>query len=344
MEIRFPRPLEPGDLIGVTSPSAGVQAEMQPRLEVALESLRSRGYDVRVGDCMAAERHVSAPKQQRADELMAMLLDPQVRAVIPPWGGELAIDLLDLLDWDALAAAEPTWLVGYSDISTIMVPLTLRSGWATLHGANLMDSPYGAPAGLLHWTELAAATGEVEQTSPGRFRTARHGDYVGSPGVKDYDLDAEGSWTVLGGGDPDGGDLDVSGRLIGGCTETLGPMSGTPYADVAAFGREHADEGIIVYVEACDFSAFDVARILHGFRLAGWFENANAILVGRPMAPDAKGFSQHDAAADAFGELGIPVVLDVDCGHVAPFLPLVNGASARITVRDGRGQITQRLS
>ena len=39
-------------------------------------------------------------------------------AVVPPWGGELAIDLLDQLDWDALAAAEPTWLVGWSDICT----------------------------------------------------------------------------------------------------------------------------------------------------------------------------------------------------------------------------------
>ncbi|WP_067438703.1 S66 family peptidase [Nocardioides jensenii] len=338
MSIRFPRPLSPGDLIGVTSPSAGVEARMQPRLDVAVADLRTRGYDVRVGECMSADRHVSAPKQQRADELTAMLLDPAIRAVVPPWGGELAIDLVDLIDWDALASAEPTWLVGYSDLSTILVPLTLRSGWATLHGANLMDSPYDAPEGLLHWTEVAAATGPVTQTAPGRHRTARHGDYVGNPGVHTYDLDAEGGWQVLG-----GGNLEVSGRLIGGCVETLGAMSGTPYADVAAFGREHADEGLIVYVEACEFGAFDVARILHGFRLAGWFDEATAILVGRPMAPDAPGFTQHDAVADALGGLDLPVVLDVDCGHVAPFLPLVNGAHARVVVHNGRGEVTQEL-
>ena len=34
-----------------------------------------------------------------------MLRDPAIRAVVPPWGGELAIDLLDQLDWDELAAA-----------------------------------------------------------------------------------------------------------------------------------------------------------------------------------------------------------------------------------------------
>ena len=46
-----------------------------------------------------------------------MFLDPAIRAIVPPWGGETAIDLLDILDWDALAAAEPTWLVGFSAVS-----------------------------------------------------------------------------------------------------------------------------------------------------------------------------------------------------------------------------------
>ena len=68
--------------------------------------------------------------------------------MVPPWGGELAIDLLDQLDWDRLAAAEPTWLVGWSDLTTVMLPLTLRLGWATLHGWNLMDTPFAAPEGL----------------------------------------------------------------------------------------------------------------------------------------------------------------------------------------------------
>ena len=55
--------------------------------------------------------------------------------MFPPWGGETAIDLLDVLDWDALAAVEPTWVVGFSDDTTWMLPLTLRLDWATVHGA-----------------------------------------------------------------------------------------------------------------------------------------------------------------------------------------------------------------
>jgi len=71
--------------------------------------------------------------------------------------------LVDLLDWDALAAAEPTWLVGYSDLSTILVPITTRLGWVTVHGDNLADTPYAVPDGLLSWLDIVSGTGPHRQ-------------------------------------------------------------------------------------------------------------------------------------------------------------------------------------
>ena len=198
--MRFPAPLRPGDRIGVTAPSSGVEPRMQPRLEVALRTLRERGYDVVVGECLGADHVTSAPKDRRAAELTAMLTGPDIRAVVPPWGGELAIDLVEEVDWDALAAAEPTWLVGFSDISTLMLPLTLRTGWATLHGSNLMDTPYDPPAGLLHWLDVATATEPFTQRSPGRYRDEGWDDYEGDPEVTSMTLDREGGWSVLDGG------------------------------------------------------------------------------------------------------------------------------------------------
>ena len=120
-------------------------------------------------------------------------------------------------------------------------------------------------------------------------------------------------------------------------------MSGTPYADVPAFGRAHADEGLVVYLEACEQGAYDIARHLHGLRHAGWFEHASGVLIGRTPAPDSEKMTQHEAVADALGMLDVPVVLDADIGHTQPFLPLVNGASARVTVTDGVGVVTQHL-
>lgn len=334
--MRWPRPLRPGDLVAVTAPSSGVGPDSQPRLEFALQWLRDRGYDVVVGECMSGEQVRSAPADQRAAELTDFLGDPAVAAVVPPFGGELAIDLLELLDWDRLGAAEPTWLVGWSDLSTLLVPLTTRLGWATAHGWNLMDTPLAPPEGLAHWTDLLATTGDVVQRSPGRTRTG-WGDFRAADTTA-MTLDQETDWVVLG-----GGDVDVSGRLIGGCLEVLSPLAGTPYADVPAFGRAHADEGLIVYVEAAEQGAYDVCRILHGLRMAGWFEHANAVLVGRTPAPDAPDLTQLEAVEETLGGLGVPVVAQVDIGHTQPFLPLVNGAPARVVVRDGVREVTQTL-
>src|SRR5687767_10282556 len=121
--IRYPAPLRPGDRVGVTAPSSGVPPGLRRRLEFAVRVVRARGYEVVGGDCLHADGIVSAPAADRAAELQAMLTDPAIRAVVPPWGGELAVELLPLLDLEAIAAAEPTWLVGYSDLSTLLVPI-----------------------------------------------------------------------------------------------------------------------------------------------------------------------------------------------------------------------------
>lgn len=300
--------------------------------------LRERGYDVVVGECMDGSTHISAPKEERAAELVSMLTDPTIAAVVPPWGGETAIDLLDQLDWDALEAAEPTWTVGFSDSATWMLPLTLRLGWATLHGTNLMDTPYAPVDGLVHWTELASADGPVTQRATGVFGHKAHGNWAADPTPESYDLDQRGTWSTL-----DGGPVDARGRLVGGCLETVSLVAATPYGDVPAFGREHADDGLVVFLEASDWTSADVCRALHALRHAGWFDHANAVLIGRTKAPVINTLTQHEAVADALGMLDVPVVLDVECGHVAPYMPLVTGALAHVVVDGDRREITQSL-
>ena len=66
--------------------------------------------------------------------------------------------------------------------------------------------------------------------------------------------------------------------------------------------------------------------------------------MGRTAAPGHDDLSQHEAVRDALGMLDIPIVLDVECGHVQPFLPLVNGAVARVVVDGRRREITQTFA
>ena len=180
----------------------------------------------------------------------------------------------------------------------------------------------------------------VTQGAARQYRSAGFDDYEQSPTVAEYTLDAPGGWRLL---DEDAGDVIVEGRLIGGCLETVANLAGTPYGPIGRFARTHAPGGTLVYLEAAEAGALEVARRLHGMRLAGWFEHANAVLIGRTGAPDAAGYTQTDAVRDALGSLGIPVVLDVDCGHVPPHLALVNGARASVARTDGRWTLDQVL-
>ena len=274
MAIRYPAPLRPGDLVGVTAPSSGVPDELRPRLEAAVRHLQERGYRVRLGECLDGSGVVSAPAGERAAELTALMTDPEVRAVVPPWGGELAVELLPHLDLAALAA-DPTWLVGYSDLSTLLLALTATTGVASLHGQNLLDTPYAVPEPLLPWTEVLART-ETVQGPSARHRLGTHDDWTADPSVDAYAFDTDGTWRLL-----EGDELHVRGRLLGGCIETVSVLAGTPYGDVPGFAAQHAPEGLLLYVEASEDGALDIARDLWRMRLAGWFDVANALLVGR---------------------------------------------------------------
>ena len=313
----YPRPLRNGDRIAVTAPSSGVSDTLRPRLDFAVEGLRAAGYEVELGQHIREfGSHVSAPVQQRAEELMRMLLDPAIAAIVPPWGGETVIDLLPHLDFELLKTVEPTWVVGYSDISTLLVPLTLVSGWATLHGDNLMDTPYESP--FPSWLEVARTTGALRQHAS---RLAKVGGWSSDPRVTRHRFAATSGWHRIDGT----GDVDVSGRLIGGCIETVSRIAGTPFGAVANLDGPH-----LVYLEAAEENAFSICRALHGMRLAGFFDQATAVMIGRTSAPDSPTLTQDEAVLDALGALGIPIVAGVDVGHVPPQAQLVNGAPATL--------------
>ena len=335
MDLRFPQQLRPGDRIGVTSPSAGVGDSAEARIDFCIDWLNRRGYEVVLGQCMSADRWIAGPKEARASELTAMLTDPSIRAVVPPWGGAgTALDLLDHLDYDAIAAADPTWVVGYSDSSTWMVPLTLRAGLPTLHGDNLADTPYQAPDGLMHWLDVATATSPVIQRDSRLFAEWHP---LSSADATAWRNPRPGTWRLHG-----AERLDVTGTLIGGCIEVMAGIAGTPYGDVNGFGSRHGD--LLVYLEAADEEAFGICRHLHHLRYTGWFDHAVAVLIGRTAAPASEedgGLTQEEAVLDALGGLGIPIVFDLEIGHVPPHLPLMNGATARVTVDDEIHQIVQ---
>ena len=347
--IVYPRPLVPRDTIALPAPSSGVPVELHARFDAAVAALESRGFRADEGKLARRGGLTPAAAPQRAAELTAAFVRPEVRAVLPPWGGDLAIDLVDRIDWAALAA-DPTWFVGWSDISTLLLPLTILTGVATVHGANLMDEPWELPEEFTRWTDVvSAAPGTtIEQRSAPRRRSRPWGAWADEPLGRDDAYEQPTRWSLLDESGPsaaaaDDAELRVSGRLIGGCLETVSLLAGSPAGDVRGFADRHAPEGLIVYLEVSHSDAVTAARLLVSLRLAGWFEHANAVLIGRTSAAPGPELGHRDAVHTALGDLGIPVILDVDAGHQPPQMPLVNGALAEVVLRRDGAVIRQSL-
>lgn len=343
--IRFPKALRPGDLIGITSPSAGVKQSLRPRMRFAYQNLRDLGYHYQEGRCLWGSGLRSAPARTRAQELQEMLLDDRIAAVLPPNGGELLIDILDHLDFPALAAAAPKWVLGYSDMSAFMLPYTLLTHNANLNGTNLWESPIDqTDPHLAYWNDVVqlGPGGAFGQSAATRYQP-HDSDWVKHPHTRRFDRRLAVRWQCLGHeNDPDYR-IEVQGRLIGGTLDVIGPLCGSAYGDVQAFGASVAPAGLLVYLDSCDYTTAQYCRALHQLRMSGWFDHAAAVLIGRTGAQTIERFSQRDALRDALDGLSIPVVYDMDIGHLPPQLLLVNGARATLRFGPEKNALRQVL-
>jgi len=343
MNIRFPKPLAQGDLIAITASSSGVPAFLHPRLDGAIDALRRRGYRVIEGECLRQHaKSASAAREQRASELTRFLTDPDVAAVMPPWGGELAIDLLPLLDFSTLTNVPPKWFAGFSDLSTLHLPLTTIAGWATLHGPNLMELGYSATDAVTAaiWDVLTAEHDSTLSQSASKHHQ-RQG--AGWPDQAGPVLDQETRWKRLGDGPAN---LKLSGRLIGGCLDTISRLAGTRFGNVPEFIATCGSDGTLLYLENAEMKPVQVARALYSIRMNGWFERVSGVLLGRNAVVDdtqPDSFNYIDAVQSVLGDLPCPVLYDMDIGHVPPQLSLVNGALAHVELHNGRGAVVQQL-
>jgi muramoyltetrapeptide carboxypeptidase LdcA involved in peptidoglycan recycling len=138
---------------------------------------------------------------------------------------------------------------------------------------------------------------------------------------------------------------DFSGRLIGGCLDVLINLCGTDYDQVAQFADRYQQDGIVWFLEACDLNVWGICRALWQLEHAGWFQHVSGFLIGRPLnGDDSMGMDRYTAVMEILGKYDVPVIMDVDLGHVPPAMPLICGSYADVMLKDGELTIAMDLS
>lgn len=324
--------------IGITAPSSGVEKELHNLLEQTISHQRSNGYQVKVGDTAWTQNDAkSAPASVRASELMEMLNDPAIDVIIPPWGGELLIEILVYLKFEEI---EPKWILGYSDTSLLLLAVTLNTGIATAHGTNVIDlrGPK-IDETTAKWIDvLSTKSGdEISQVSSAYYQKSwDHTD----PSPVVFHLTETTEWKMIA-----TNAVKIRGRLLGGCIDVIHHLAGTPYGNIQAFREQYIpNEPVIWFLENCEMSIAELKRSMTQMKYAGWFENCAGILFGRSSANHStEGYTAEKMYRDLENELGIPIIYDVDCGHLPPQIIFVNGAYAEVEFHNGKGKVTQKF-
>jgi muramoyltetrapeptide carboxypeptidase len=285
-----PAPLRRGDRIRLIAPASPFDNGL---FEAGTRTLERLGLVPVVGRGeFAREGFLAGSDHRRAAELTAALAEEDTRAVWCIRGGYGTARLLPLLDLPRLRR-HPKLLVGFSDITALLLQLARPGGFAAIHGPVVTQLPR-LPQGDLAWLTTLLFKGAAPQRVPlGRTRTLASGR--------------------------------AEGRLVPCNLSILASLTGTPYAPDL--------RGAIVCLEDVREPAYRLDRMVWQLVSAGLFAGVRGILLGELVEcrPEGRGrFSARRVLERAVAGLGLPTVSGAPFGHGRRNLALPLGVRAQL--------------
>lgn len=329
----YPQFLNKNDTIGVTAPSDGVVEEIDiNRLNNAIKKFEEKGHKIKeTSNVRTSEKGKSAPSKVQAQELESLFEDKDIKCIICAGGGDFLLEMLSEVDFEIIKN-NPKWLQGYSDPTGLLFAITTNLDIATIYADNFKGF------GMEDWhksleNNLKILGGNlIKQKNFDKYESKRAERVIGNEG---YNLDTEVKWENI-----NNNEINITGRMIGGCIDILTELFGTRFDKTKEFIEKYKEDGIIWYLENCEMTSESIIRTLWKFKDNGWFECTKGIIFGRSaLEKSCYDISFKEAVTRVLGDLNIPIIFNVDIGHVSPRMTIINGAITNIISRDGKGEI-----
>jgi muramoyltetrapeptide carboxypeptidase len=316
-------PLGRGSNVAVIAPSGPVDPLL---LQHGLLRLRSWGFQPVLGRHVASVGAITAgPDEGRAEDLFWALTDPLIDAVLVARGGYGMVRNHDLIDWDAVNAAQARPVVGMSDITALHEALRVHTSWVSLLGPHV--------SGLL---AKGVVPGSVSDgPTHDSFVSALCGETIGA------ELAATGQSTpfwssarVLRSG-------SVVAPWVGGNLAVLASLCGS----AEAVGHKVP---FVAVLEDVNEAPYRIDRMLTQLLRAGWFANAVGVVCGQwigcgePAEVEA-------VLLERLSAINGPFLLDAPFGHgdrhlTLPLgLPITLDAQSAFAARGGSSFGTNNL-
>ena len=340
--MRYPKFLKENGTLGFVAPSFGCAIEpYHSAFKNALSKWETQGYKINLGpNCFASSGiGISNDPKLCGQEINDWYCSDENDIIISCGGGELMCEVVPYMDFERMKQAEPKWYMGFSDNTNFTFLSTIMMDTAAIYG------PCAASFGMEPWH---AAIQDAWDLLHGKKDTLKGYDLWEKEGFKDEEhpllpynvtepvvlrnyICENGVATQV----DEETTIELEGRLIGGCMDILQMYPGTPYDKVKEFNEKYKEDGFIWFMESCDLNLMSIRRAIWQLKQAGWFEHLKGFLIGRPLCygEEAFGIDQYRAVTDVLAEYNVPIIMDLDLGHLPPSIPMICGSTAKVSVK-----------
>jgi len=302
-----PPRLKAGDTVGLINP-AGATFHPDDVL-VARETLAALGLRMKAGaHLLDRYGYLAGSDMDRAADINDMFADPQVKAILTLRGGWGCNRLLDRLDYKSIAK-NPKILMGYSDITSLLLAMNAKTGLVTFHG----------PVGTSTWNQYSTDFVKKLLFNAEVFSMENPKD------TGDNLTQVEDRVLTIHGG-------KAKGRLLGGNLTVLTAMIGSDY--LPDF------KGNILFLEEVGEDIYRVDRMLTQLKLSGILQQISGFIFGKCSdCGPGKGYGSltlEEILDDHIKPLGIPAWYGSMIGHIGNKFTIPLGIEAEVDADNGK--------
>lgn len=301
-----PRRLKPGDTVGLIDPASATFESF--KIEIAVEVIEAMGLKARPAPHVADRYGYLAGKDEdRAHDVNQMFADPTVNAVMAIRGGWGCARLLPYVDFDVIAK-NPKILIGYSDLTALLLPVHARTGLVTFHGPMAGSTWNGFNLDCFRRVLFGAEAVTFENLHE----------------IKDTLVQVENRIQTITPG-------VARGRLLGGNLTVLAGIVGTGYLPDWS--------GAILFVEEVEENIYRVDRLLTQLALAGILGRLRGIVFGNcTKCLPGEGYGAltlEEVLRDHIKPLNVPAWSGAMIGHIDRQFTIPEGIDVEIDATKG---------
>ncbi len=243
-----PTRLKAGDTLGLVCPAAAVSSRQT--IDIIRESMAALGLNVKVGKYVYDRYGYLAGKDEdRAADINAMFADPSVQGILCVHGGWGCARLLPLLNYKTIAQ-NPKIILGYSDITALLLGIHTQTGLVTFH----------SPEGAATWNSFTVNYFR-KVLMEGEAVLMENPKEIGNNLAQTEDR----TETIYKG--------IATGPLLGGNLTVLSHLMGTRFLPNW--------KGSLLFLEDVHEDIYSMDRMMTQLKLAGVFDDMNGFVFGK---------------------------------------------------------------